>query len=67
MTTPAPDDWIRIANIRDVAALELLSRYIRAELTMVEARMDQLKQLDEAVGQRIESLGRDSAAQMAEE
>lgn len=58
MTTPAPDDWIRIANITDVAALQLLSRLIQSEVTMLEARLNQLNQLNEAVNERMQGLGK---------
>lgn len=58
MTTPTPEDWLRVGNIEDVAALQLLGRIIQADVTMLEARLVQLRELEEAVNERIQVLRR---------
>lgn len=56
MTTPAPNDWLRVANIEDEAALQLLGRIIQADVTMLEARLVQLRELESAINERMEVL-----------
>jgi hypothetical protein len=43
--------------VKDKAALELVQRVIQAEVTFHEARLAQLKGLDQAIGKRVKQLG----------
>jgi len=43
--------------VKDKAALELVQRVIQSEATFHEARLSQLKQLDQAIGKRVRELG----------
>lgn len=63
MTTIDPTDLFKIPPIRDRAALELLSRYVSAERSMLEARMVQLEQIDRAINEQMESLGGETGKQ----
>jgi len=47
MTTIA--DLREVAEVTDPAARELISRFIESELTILEARISQLKQVQEAL------------------
>jgi hypothetical protein len=40
--------------IRDRASLELVQRVIQAEVVFHESRLGQLKQLDQAIGKRLQ-------------
>ncbi len=42
--------------IRDRSALELVQRVIQAEVVFHESRLTQLKQLDQAIGKRIQEV-----------
>lgn len=57
MTSIDPTDLFKIPQIRDRAGLELLSRYVSAERSMLEARLVQLEQFDRAINEQMEQLG----------
>jgi hypothetical protein len=42
--------------IRDRPALELVQRVVQAEVTFHESRLTQLKQLDQAIGKRLQEM-----------
>jgi len=55
MTTLRDFDIISIFDvIRDRASLELVQRVIQAEVVFHESRLGQLKQLDQAIGKRLQ-------------
>jgi hypothetical protein len=55
MTTLRDFDIISIFDvIRDRASLELVQRVIQAEVVFHESRLGQLKQLDSAIGKRLQ-------------
>ena len=57
MTTLHYFDISRIFEvIKDRPALELVQRVIQAEVTFHEARLAQLKQLDQAIGKRVQEM-----------
>lgn len=58
MTTPLPDQFFQIPQIEDRRSLRLMSRLIEGQRTMLEAQLEQLRQMQEAVDERIEELGK---------
>ena len=44
--------------ISDRASLELVQRVIQAEVTFHESRLTQLKQIDQAIGKRMQGMGK---------
>jgi hypothetical protein len=42
--------------IRDRPALELVQRVVQSEVTFHESRLAQLKQLDQAIGKRLQEM-----------
>ena len=57
MTTLRDFDLVSIFEvIRDRASLELVHRVIQAEVVFHESRLAQLKQLDQAIGKRLQEL-----------
>jgi hypothetical protein len=55
VTTLRDFDFISIFEvIRDRASLELVQRVIQAEVVFHESRLGQLKQLDQAIGKRLQ-------------
>ena len=57
MTTLRDFDITRVFDVvKDLQALELTQRIIQAEVAFHESRLTQLKELDGALGQRINEL-----------
>jgi hypothetical protein len=54
MTTPIPFD--RIIEIRDRDALRLVGRMLESQITVMEAQLNQLRQVQQGVEERIQSL-----------
>lgn len=53
MTTPA-DWWVTtIPTIKDRDSLHLVSRLVESQLTVLEAQVNQLRQVHEAVQERL--------------
>jgi hypothetical protein len=57
MTTPAPDDYLDIAQIRDRESLVLVSRVLESQRIVLEAQLNQLQQISKAVEERMRGLG----------
>jgi hypothetical protein len=57
MTTPA-DLWVRIAEIRDRQALEVVAQLVKNELVVLQTQVTQLEQLNQAVGERLKNMER---------
>ena len=57
MTTPA-DLWVRIAEIRDRQALEVVSQLVKSELVVLQTQVTQLEQLNQAVTERLQKMER---------
>lgn len=57
MTTPRPDDWLTIVQIRDRDSLVLVSRVLESQRTVLESQLTQINMLDQVVQERIKSLG----------
>jgi hypothetical protein len=55
--TSFPDLVVRIAEIKDRESLQLVSRLIESQLTMLEAQVAQLQQLSKAVEDRMKGMG----------
>jgi hypothetical protein len=45
-----------VANIRDRESLQVVSRLVESELTMAQARVNQLQQLQSTLKERMQSL-----------
>jgi hypothetical protein len=56
MTTPA-DLWVRIAEIRDRSALEVVAQLVQTELVVLQTQVAQLEQLNKAVNERLQRMG----------
>ncbi|MGF1640793.1 MAG: hypothetical protein ACFCUO_07570 [Rhodospirillales bacterium] len=54
MTTPIP--WDRIIEIRDREALVLVSRVFEAQINIAEAQLVQLKELKNAIDERLKTM-----------
>lgn len=52
MTTPLPFE--RIIDIKDRDALRLLSRILESQITVMEAQLNQLRQVHEGVQERLQ-------------
>lgn len=57
MTTPV-DLWLRIAEIRDRQALEVVAQLVKNDLAVLQMQVSQLEQLNQALTERIEKMGR---------
>jgi len=57
MTTPA-DLWVRIAEIRDRQALEVVAQLVKNELVVLQTQVSQLEQLNQAVNERLQNIGK---------
>jgi hypothetical protein len=57
MTTPA-DLWVRIAEIRDRQALEVVAQLVKTELVVLQTQVTQLEQLNQAVAERLQKMER---------
>jgi hypothetical protein len=57
MTTPVPDLWIRIAEIRDVRALQVVQQLVQTELNILQTQVSQLEALNKAIDERIKGMG----------
>jgi hypothetical protein len=57
VTTPRPDDWLTIVQIRDRDSLVLVSRVLESQRTVLESQLTQINMLDQVVQERIKSLG----------
>lgn len=57
MTTPA-DPWlITIPQIRDRVTLQLVSRLIDSQITVMEAQVNQLQQVRKLVDEQMKNVG----------
>ena len=61
MTTPADFGVINLlpflTQVTDRPSLQLVDRVLEAQVTVLEAQLNQLRQVKEAVGQRLGQLG----------
>ena len=61
MTTPADFGVFNVlpflTQVTDKASLQLVDRVLEAQVTVMEAQLNQLRQLKEAVQQRLGQLG----------
>ena len=55
--TSFPDLVVRIAEIKDKESLQLVSRLIESQVTMLEAQVAQLQQLSKAVEEKMRDIG----------
>jgi hypothetical protein len=55
--TSVADLWVRVDQIRDRAALEVVSQLLQNELTVLQTQVSQLEQLNKAVNERIQRMG----------
>ena len=55
--TSFPDLVVRIAEIKDKETLQLVSRLIESQVTMLEAQVAQLQQLSKAVEEKMRDIG----------
>ena len=56
MTTPRPDDFLTLATITDRESLQLVSRVLESQRLVLEAQLTHMKQLQEAVQGRIQTM-----------
>ncbi len=54
--TTLPDLWTKIGDIQDVEALQLVHRLVRSEMTIVEAQLAQLQQVDRAIEEKMKEM-----------
>jgi hypothetical protein len=54
--TTFPDDFLSISQIKDRASLQLVGRLIEAQRLVLEAQLTQIRQVQEAVGERMKTL-----------
>jgi hypothetical protein len=54
--TTLPDLWTKIGDIQDVEALRLVHRLVRSEMTIVEAQLAQLQQVDRAIEEKMKEM-----------
>lgn len=57
MTTPVPDLWIRIAEIRDLQALQVVQQLVQTEISILQTQVAQLEALNKAIDERAGRLG----------
>ena len=57
MTTPVPDLWIRIAEIRDAQALQVVQQLVQTEISILQTQVAQLEALNKAIEERSRGLG----------
>ena len=64
MTTPADFGVINLlpflTSVTDTSSLQLVGRVLEAQVTVLEAQLNQLKQVNDAVQQRLTQLGSSS-------
>jgi len=56
MTTPV-DVWTKLVDIKDRESLVVVSQLIKSELTVMEAQVNQLRELNKVLDQRIQRMG----------
>jgi len=57
MTTPVPD-WLRIVEIKDLASLQLVSRLVASQITVLQSQLAQLTDVKKMVDERVRSLSK---------
>jgi hypothetical protein len=56
VTTPNPEDFIGLVNIKDKESLQFVGRLIESQRVVLEAQLTQMKQLQEAVNARMQNM-----------
>ncbi len=56
MTTPNPEDFIGLSRLTDKESLQFVGRIIESQRVVLEAQLTQMKQLQEAVNARMQSI-----------
>ena len=56
MTTPA-DLWVRIAEIQDRQALQVVSQLVQSEISILQAQVSELAALNKALEERMQRTG----------
>jgi hypothetical protein len=56
--TSFADLFVRIADIRDRQALEVVSQLVKNELVVLQTQVTQLEQLNQAVAERLQRMDR---------
>lgn len=54
--TTLPDLWTKITEIQDREALQLVQRLVASELTVLEAQMAQLQQVNRAIEEKMRGM-----------
>ena len=54
--TSFPDLWTKISEIQDREALQLVQRLVASELTVLEAQLAQLQQVNLALAEKMKGL-----------
>jgi hypothetical protein len=54
---PLPDLWTKIGEIQDLDALRLIHRLVQSEMTIVEAQLAQLQQVNRVIEEKMKDMG----------
>ncbi len=56
MTTPLPELWVQLVEIRDRQALQVVAQLVQSEINTLQAQVTELAALNQALEERMKGM-----------